>query len=351
MKNILVTGGAGFIGSHTCLSLLENNNRIIVLDSFINSSFKSLEKVKFLLKKKSGNFEKNLDIFQGDIISHDFLYKLFEKIYRENQIDAVIHFAGLKAVAESIRNPINYWETNVFGTINLLKIMDKFSCHNLIFSSSATVYSHNNKLPFDENSLLDPINPYGNTKLSVERLLKDTFNSSPNKWRICNLRYFNPIGAHPSGVIGENPNGEPNNIFPLILNAAFNDSNKFRVFGKDWDTKDGTCIRDYIHVMDLADGHMTSLNYLFKSPPQYININLGTGKGTSILELINAFESVNKVKIPYVFSERRSGDLPEIVADNKKAIELLNWIPKRNLYDMCKDGWNWKCNNPRGYDK
>ena len=350
MKNILITGGAGFIGSHTCLSLLENNFRIIVLDSFISSSLKSLEKVKIYFQNKSLDIGKNLDVLKGDLRNLDSLNKLFERIYDGNQIDAVIHFAGLKAVAESIRNPINYWETNVIGSINLLKVMDKFGCNSLIFSSSATVYSENNKLPFKENSLLGPINPYGNTKLTVERLLEDTYSSSPDKWRICNLRYFNPIGAHPSGLIGENPNGEPNNIFPLILNAANNDSKEFRVFGKDWNTFDGTCIRDYIHVMDLADGHMTSLNYLFKSSPQYININLGTGKGTSVLELINAFESVNNVKIPYVFSERRCGDLPEIIADNKKAIEVLNWIPKRNLYDMCKDGWNWKCNNPRGYD-
>ena len=193
------------------------------------------------------------------------------------------------------------------------------------------------------------MNPYGNTKLTIEKILEDIFNSFPDKWRICNLRYFNPIGAHPSGLIGENPIGKPNNIFPLLLNVASSKSGKFEIFGKDWDTPDGTCIRDYIHVMDLAHGHMIALNYILSKPPQLLKINLGTGKGTSIIQLIKIFEKENNLKIPYIFSERRRGDIPIIVANNKKAIEILNWIPKFNLNDMCKDGWKWKRKNPKGY--
>ncbi len=350
MKTIMVTGGAGFIGSHTCLTLLENKFKVIVVDSFQNSSPIALEKVNFLLEKKIINIKNKFKIYKGDIENLNFLEQIFKDTYINQKIDAVIHFAGLKAVSESVRNPLIYWKTNVGGSINLLKVMEKFNCNNLIFSSSATIYSNKEKPPFQENSLKGPLSPYGNTKLTIEKILEDIYKSFPNKWRICNLRYFNPIGAHQSGVIGENPKGSPNNIFPLILNVAASNSRQFEVYGKDWETNDGTCIRDYIHVMDLADGHMTSLNYLLNNPPQFINFNLGTGKGTSVIELIKTFEDINNLRIPYVFSKRRSGDIPIIIADNKKAVEFLKWTPKLNLSDMCKDGWNWKCKNPNGYN-
>ncbi len=350
MKTILVTGGAGFIGSHICITLLENNFKIIVIDSFQNSSLIALDKVKFLLEKKITNIEEKIKIFKGDLLDQNFIHRIFEKIYNYDKLSAVIHFAGLKAVSESLDFPLKYWQINVSGTINLLKIMERFNCNNMIFSSSATIYSNKENPPFKEDSIVEPINPYGNTKLTIEKILEDIFNSVPNKWRICNLRYFNPIGAHPSGLIGENPIGKPNNIFPLLLKVAASKSEKFKIFGKDWGTPDGTCIRDYIHVMDLADGHIAALNYILSNPPQLIKINLGTGKGTSVIELIKTFEKENNLKIAYIFSERRRGDIPIIVADNKKAIEVLNWVPKLNLNDMCKDGWKWKCNNPKGYN-
>ena len=349
MKKILVTGGAGFIGSHTCLKLLENNFKVFIIDSFTNSSSIALKKLKFILKEQIFNIDNNLKIFKVDIRDSKCLFNTFKTIKDEENIDAVIHFAGLKAVSESVSNPLSYWESNVNGSINLLKIMDEFNCHNLIFSSSATIYSKNNKLPLKETSELGAVNPYGNTKLTIERILEDLYKSAPKSWRICNLRYFNPIGAHPSGLIGEDPKGTPNNIFPLILNAAYDEINTLKIFGNDWDTPDGTCIRDYIHVMDLADGHMTSLNYLLDNSAQFLNINLGTGIGTTVLELIKTFEDVNNVNIPLAISNRRPGDLPKIIADNNKALKLLNWLPKRNISDMCRDGWKWKCMNPDGY--
>ena len=350
MKKILVTGGAGFIGSHTCLKLLENNFKVFIIDSFTNSSSTALKKLKFILREKIFNIDKNLKIFKVDIRDSKSLFNTFKSIKDEESIDAVIHFAGLKAVHESVSNPLSYWDSNVNGSINLFKIMEEFNCHNLIFSSSATIYSKNNQLPLKETSELGAVNPYGNTKLTIERILEDLYNSAPKSWRICNLRYFNPIGAHPSGLIGEDPKGTPNNIFPLILNAAYDENNTLKIFGNDWETPDGTCIRDFIHVMDLADGHMTSLNYLLDNSTQFLNINLGTGIGTTVLELIKTFEYVNNVNIPFVFSNRRPGDLPKIIADNNKALKLLNWLPKRNISDMCRDGWKWKSMNPDGYE-
>ena len=349
MKRILVTGGAGYIGSHTCLTLLENNFKVFVIDSFYNSKIEALKRVQSLLKEKKINAKEHLKVFRSDIRDLKSLENIFKMINDDGSIDAVIHFAGLKAVSESVLNPLKYWESNVIGSINLLKIMDRFNCNNLIFSSSATIYSINNDQPLKESAKLGAINPYGSTKLTIESILEDLFNSSPERWRICNLRYFNPIGAHHSGSIGEDPKGMPNNIFPLILNAAYNSTENFKIFGNDWDTSDGTCIRDYIHVMDLADGHMTSLNYLFNNGPQILNLNLGTGLGISVYELIKTFENVNDVKIPFIFSERRVGDIPKLVADNSKAIKLLNWHPKKNIRDMCRDGWNWKIINPKGY--
>ena len=219
--------------------------------------------------------------------------------------------------------------------------MNKYNCKNLIFSSSATIYSKDNSIPLKENANFKPVNPYGNTKLAVERILEDIFYSSPKEWKICNLRYFNPIGAHDSGLIGEDPKDIPNNIFPLIQKVASSELPKFTIYGDDWETIDGTCIRDYIHIMDLAEGHTIALKYLIKESPQIISFNLGTGIGTSVLELINTFEKVNNVNIPYVIGKKRDGDLPNVIADNSKSKKILNWTPKRNIEDMCKDGWEW----------
>ncbi len=350
MKTILITGGAGYIGSHTCNILLENDFEIIVLDSLINSSISVIDNLKELLKKKISNIDEKLKFIKGDIRDKFFLEDIFKEFNsNDNKINAVIHFAGLKSVLNSINYPLDYWGVNIKGVINLLEIMDKYHCRNLIFSSSATIYSQENEMPLKENCSLSPINPYGKTKFTAESILEDLFKSNKDKWRICNLRYFNPIGAHPSGIIGENPVGIPNNIFPLILQTALKQKNKFQIFGGDWNTPDGTCIRDYIHIMDLAEGHMLALNYLLNNDPQLINFNLGTGKGTSVLSLINTFEEVNKINIPYEFAQRRRGDLPIVIADNKKAKDFLNWIPKKDIREMCKDGWKWSIQNPNGY--
>ena len=350
MKTILVTGGTGYIGSHTCNILLENNYKIIIFDSLHNSSILVMDKIKKLSRHKIANIDENLKFIKGDIRDKFSLDQLFKKQnYTNEKIDAVIHFAGLKSVLDSVNNPLNYWDVNLRGVLNLLEIMDKYLCRNFIFSSSATIYSQQNSIPLKENSVLGPINPYGNTKLTTEKILEDLFNSNKDCWRICNLRYFNPIGAHPSGIIGENPLGIPNNIFPIILNVALKKTKIIQIFGNDWNTPDGTCIRDYIHIMDLAKGHMIALNYLFKSNPQLINLNLGTGKGTSVLSLIKTFSEVNKIKIPYEFSDRRKGDLPSIIADNSKSKEILNWFPEKDIKEMCRDGWNWRFKNPNGY--
>ena len=265
------------------------------------------------------------------------------------KIESVIHFAGLKSVFDSVINPIKYWDTNVSGTINLLKIMQKYSCKNIVFSSSATVYKFKEIGKFNENDICAPVNPYGNTKLTIEKILKDVDKSEPNKWRIASLRYFNPIGAHQSGLIGEDPLQTPNNIFPRITGVANGKLDLIKIFGSDWPTEDGTCIRDYIHVMDVAEGHLLVLNYLLRENPQFLTLNLGTGRGISVLELISTFEKVNKVKIPFIFDKRRVGDNASLVADNSLAKSILNWTPKRNIEDMCKDGWNWRLKNPNGF--
>ena len=350
MKSILVTGGTGFIGSHTCLLLLEKGYEIFIIDSFFNSSAKSIEKVALILKNKGVDVYGKIHLVKGDIKNLEDIEKVFETSLKLNKlIEAVIHFAGLKSVSESIIKPILYWENNVAGTLNLLKTMDKFDCNNIVFSSSATVYKANsNKLLF-ENDICEPINPYGYTKLTVERILNDFFNSNPLKWRIASLRYFNPVGAHQSGLIGEDPLGKPNNIYPQITRVAIGKLEEIKIYGSDWPTPDGTGIRDYIHVMDLAEGHLAALNYLITEKPQFLIVNLGTGKGTSVLELINTFEKVNAVKIPYCFVNRRKGDYSFVVADNSIAKRKLKWEPKRNILDICKDGWAWQMKNPNGY--
>ena len=339
MKNILLTGGCGFIGSHTCLSLLEKGYRVTILDSLINSNSDVIQRIKLLIIKNNLLFE-NLNFQFGDLKDRPFLEKLF---YESNGFDGVIHFAGLKAVGESVKAPIKYWENNVYGTINLLSIMDQFECKTIIFSSSATIYGKSSS-KINENSPIAPINPYGSTKFAIENLLKDIYKNPLNNWRIINLRYFNPIGAHESGLLGESPKGRPNNIFPLIIKVAAKELDNLMIYGKDWDTRDGTGIRDYIHVMDLAEAHTKSLEFLFLEEKKFLNLNIGTGLGTTVLELIKTFEKVNNVKVPYLFTERREGDNAITIADNSVLKSLLNWEPKRTIENMCKDGWNWQIN-------
>ncbi len=351
MNSILVTGGAGFIGSHTCLSLLKKGYTVYVLDSYINSSPVPLQRISIILEKENVKIDDKLTILKGDLRKESDIKKIFEIALKKNKpIEAVVHFAGLKAVGESNKKAIKYWDFNVLGTISLLKVMEDYDCWNIVFSSSATIYRPKKNSLMDENHELGPSNPYGVTKFVIEKMLNDAFRSN-QKWRIINLRYFNPIGAHPSGLIGEDPLGIPNNLFPLIMQVAIGKINEIKIFGKDWPTKDGTGIRDYIHVMDLAEGHLKALEFLINEKPQICNINLGTGIGTSVLELIKTFEKINNVKIPYVFTGRRKGDNAFVVADNSLAQSNLNWIPKMNIEHMCRDGYLWQINNPNGYLK
>ena len=347
---ILVTGGAGFIGSHTCFALLEKGYEITVIDSYINSNKKSLQRVVDILKKNKRVKHIDIDIETGDIRDAKVLDRLFLR-YKDTgkPIQSVIHFAGQKSVKDSVLNPLIYWDVNVHGSINLLRVMDKYNCRTIVFSSSATIYGLSNSLPLKENADIQPINPYGRTKVAIEQILNDIYNSHTDKWKIANLRYFNPIGAHPSGMLGEAPMGIPTNIFPYITKVAAGIFDELTVFGKDWPTLDGTCIRDYIHVMDLAEGHIAALEYLNNFEDKIVTLNLGTGLGTSVLELIDTFEKVNNIKIAKKFSSRRIGDSCTVIADNCLAVSCLNWSPKRNLEEMCLDGWKWQSLNPEGY--
>ncbi len=341
MRTILVTGGCGFIGSHTCLVLLEQGYRIIVVDSLINSSREIINSIKSNVKIPSFN-EDNLIFRRGDIRDKLFLENIFKEERRRNMpINLVIHFAALKAVNESVQNPIEYWNNNVLGTINLIEVMSENDCFKLVFSSSATIYKPILNRKICEDSEIGPINPYGNTKLAIENFLSDLFRSNSGKWKIVSLRYFNPVGAHISGNLGENPKGIPNNLFPILLKVALKRQDYLRVFGNDWPTKDGTCVRDYIHVMDLAEAHASALNYLKEAKPNIIGINIGTGIGKSILELIETFKKVNNCDLPFKFIDRRLGDAPYVVADNSLALKTIKWIPSRNLEDICRDSWNY----------
>ena len=350
MKKILVTGGAGFIGSHTCVALLRENYEIFILDSFINSSEIVLKNITLVRKLFDKVDLPKIHFKKQDLRNKKALNKIFlEEIKTGNPISGVIHFAGLKAVGESISNPLEYWNNNLISTINLLEVMDSNNCNKIVFSSSATIYGFSENALLTESSHLNPSNPYGETKLAIEKLLNDLFKSSPDKWNIIKLRYFNPIGAHNSGLLGESPNGKPNNIFPRILEVAIGKDKIIEIFGNDWPTDDGTTIRDYVHIMDIADGHLLAMEYLFKNKSVNLNLNLGTGKGTSILELIRTFEKVNNIKINYCFSERREGDIVRVIADSSLASKFLGWEPKRSLSKMCLDGWEWKKKNPDGY--
>ena len=339
MQKVLITGGLGYIGSHTCVTLLNKNFELVVIDNLSNSSENTLQKIKKIVGKEKG---KSIVFHKGDINDIKFLEDIFSKSSNgKNDIKSVIHFAGLKSVSESVNSPIRYWETNVSGSINLLKIMKKYNCKTLVFSSSATIYGNYGLRSIPEDAIIKPINPYGQTKSTVEKILENLFLSGDQEWRIANLRYFNPVGAHPSGLIGEQPKGKPNNLLPIIIKVATKEQNFLKIFGNDWPTNDGTCIRDYIHVMDLAEGHLAALLNLIKGESKIINLNLGTGIGTSVLEMIDIFETVNKCKLPCKVVRRRDGDVASLVADSKKAKKYLKWIPKRTLKDSCLDSFKW----------
>ena len=346
MKTILVTGGSGFIGSHTCISLLENNFRVIVIDSLANSSSLNFNILSDILNINFLELSERFFIYKGDIRDEDFLIKIFQEFRQSKKnIDSVIHFAGLKAVNESILRPLEYWSTNVGGTISLLKIMSQFNCYELVFSSSATVYDYYFKGLLDEKAPLNPQNPYGRNKLTIEHILKDLHISQPDLWKIAILRYFNPIGAHFSGKIGEAPLKDAANLFPLICQVAAKKRDRLQIYGNDWPTNDGTGIRDFIHVMDLAEAHLSSLKYIDNSSPNIFTFNIGTGKGTTVLELIKIFEKVNNCVIPIEFTKRRKGDVSSSVANIQLALKVLDWFPNRTIEEACLHGWKWQLNN------
>jgi UDP-glucose 4-epimerase len=345
MNRILITGGAGFVGSHTASLLLEKGYDLIIIDSFVNTSKLFLKKIFTLFKKIDEQYLERIRFIECDIRDFNKLNTIFQNSANEGKpINSVIHFAGLKSVSESVENPLKYWDANVIGSINLFKIMAFHNCKTIVFSSSANIYGTSDNKLLKENSIIKPNNAYAETKVTIEKILKTIYESDKENWKIANLRYFNPIGAHESGLIGESPNGIPSNLFPFITQVAIGERSLLRVFGKDWPTKDGTAIRDFIHIMDLAEGHLSALKYLDSQDGIFTNFNLGTSIGTTVLELVRTFENVNKCKIPYKFVEKRAGDVAISIADNKKAISLLDWHPNRNIEDMCIDGWLWQQN-------
>lgn len=335
---ILVTGGAGYIGSHTCVELLNENYDVVVLDNLSNSSEESLNRVRNITGKP-------IEFHKADLMNK----KEIMAVFSHHKIDAVIHFAGLKAVGESVSIPLKYFQNNITGTLNLLDVMNEVKVKNMVFSSSATVYGDPASLPITEDFPLSATNPYGRTKLMIEEILQDLYRSD-NDWNIALLRYFNPVGAHKSGDIGEDPFGIPNNLVPYISQVAVGSLPELNVFGNDYDTPDGTGVRDFIHVVDLALGHIKTLPKLFTRPGVVI-YNLGTGQGFSVLEMIKGFETVSGKKIPYRVTDRRPGDIAACWADPAKAKEDLGWEAKKTLADMCKDTWLWQNKNPNGYRK
>ena len=343
MGRFLITGGAGFIGSHTCLVLLEAGHALVVLDHFANSSPESLRRV---VELAGSGAEARLKLVRGDVRNGSDL----DQAFAADPVDGVIHFAGLKAVGESVSQPLRYWETNVGGSQRLLTAMAAHGCRTLVFSSSATLYGYPETIPIPESAPVHPINPYGHTKAAVERMLGDLAASEAG-WRIACLRYFNPVGAHPSGRIGEDPKGVPNNLFPFISQVAIGRRERLEVFGGDWPTSDGSCVRDYIHVMDLAEGHLAALDALLCSGDQLLTLNLGSGKGHSVLEVIETFAEISGQRVPYSISNRREGDAAITVANPQLAIQKLSWQTRRNLRDMCRDGWTWQNANPEGYPR
>ncbi len=333
---VLVTGGAGYIGSHACVALIESGCDVVVLDNLCNSSMVALQRVQEICGV-SPVFK------QGDIRDRECLDQLF----REHKIDAVLHFAGLKAVGESVGQPLEYYDNNVAGSLILLAAMQQAGVCNLVFSSSATVYGDPVSVPIREDFPVGPTNPYGRTKLMVEDILADWQAANP-EWSVGRLRYFNPVGAHPSGRIGEDPQGTPNNLMPFVAQVAVGKREKLFVFGDDYSTLDGTGVRDYIHVMDLVEGHVVALDYIRRERGLH-TINLGTGTGVSVLEMVSAFERVSGRAVPYEIVDRRPGDIATCWADPALAQELLQWKASRSLTEMCEDTWRWQSGNPRGY--
>ena len=333
---ILVTGGTGYIGSHTCVELLQKGYEVVVFDNLFNSKIEVVDKIESITGKK-------IKFYKADMLDKESMRPVFE----ENKLDAVIHFAGLKAVGESVAKPLWYYQNNITGTLNLCELMNEYGCKRIIFSSSATVYGSPETVPIKEDFPLSTTNPYGSTKLMLERILSD-FCVPDKDWSVVLLRYFNPIGAHESGLLGESPNGIPNNLMPYIMQVAVGKLPELGVFGNDYDTPDGTGVRDYIHVVDLAKGHVAAMEYAMHHTGTEI-FNLGTGKGVSVTELVETFEQVNGVAVPHVYVGRRAGDLAEYYANADKARRVLGWRAERSIADMCRDSWNWQKNNPNGY--
>lgn len=328
--SVLVTGGAGYIGSHTVVELLNENKEVIVVDNFSNSKPEMLDKIKKITNK-------DFKFYELDYSNKEKM----DKVFTENKIDSVIHFAGYKAVGESVEKPIEYYTNNVSGTLNLLDVMRKHNVKTIIFSSSATVYGDPEVVPLTEMCKIGgTTNPYGSSKLFIEQILKDVYKSD-NTWDVCILRYFNPIGSHESGIIGEEPQGRPNNLMPYIVRVASGELEELSIFGNDYNTPDGTGVRDYIHVVDLAKGHIKALEKLEKEKSGIYIYNLGTGKGYSVLDMVHAFEKTTGQKIKYKITERRAGDIATCYADATKAKEELNWVAEKTLEDMCRDSWNY----------
>lgn len=339
--SILVTGGAGYIGSHTCVELLNEGYEIVVIDNFYNSKPQAVKRIKELTGK-------DFPFYECDILDREGL----RKVFKENNINCVIHFAGLKAVGESVKIPLKYYYNNVTGTIVLCEVMAEYGCKNIVFSSSATVYGMPKKMPMTETDPVDIAgitNPYGRTKLMIEEMLRDVYRSD-NDWNIALLRYFNPIGAHESGKLGEDPNGIPNNLMPYISQVAIGKLPVLSIFGNDYPTHDGTGVRDYIHVVDLAKGHVKAVEWI-KQKKGVDAFNLGTGTGYSVLDLVNSFSRVNNIKINYKIVDRRSGDIAVCYSDPTKAKEVLGWTAQLGIDDMCRDTWRWQKLNPNGFDE
>ncbi|MCQ2557710.1 MAG: UDP-glucose 4-epimerase GalE [Oscillospiraceae bacterium] len=334
---VLVTGGAGYIGSHTCVELLNSGHEVVVIDNLVNSSPKAIDRVQQITGKK-------IAFYAEDVRNRDAMHRIFDA----HKIDCAIHFAGLKAVGESVAMPLEYYDNNLFSTITLCETMREYGVYKIVFSSSATVYSQDNTMPLKENGNTGMCtNPYGWTKYMSEQILRDTAKACSD-WSVILLRYFNPVGAHPSGLIGEDPRGIPNNLMPYISQVAIGRREALNVFGNDYNTPDGTGVRDYIHVVDLARGHVAAINYMNDHPGESV-FNLGTGNGYSVLDMVHAFERVTGKPIPYHITPRRPGDVATCYASPDKSAELLHWHAQYNLDDMCRDSWNWQCKNPMGY--
>lgn len=337
--NVLVTGGAGYIGSHTCVELLERGYGVVVIDNLVNSSVKSLERVEQITGKK-------VEFYQEDVRNRAALDRILEK----HDIGCAIHFAGLKAVGESVAMPLEYYDNNLFSTVTLCEAMRDHGVKDIVFSSSATVYSGDNDMPLREGSRTGMCsNPYGWTKYMSEQIMRDMAFADKD-WAVALLRYFNPIGAHPSGLIGEDPKGIPNNLMPYISQVAVGRRKELSVFGNDYDTPDGTGVRDYIHVVDLARGHVAAIEYMQKNHRGESVFNLGTGTGYSVLDMVKAFSRVTGREIPYKIVDRRPGDLATVYSSPDKSAELLGWKAQHSLDDMCRDAWNWQSKNPMGYE-